>query len=88
MMPARPKLWLLDDQDERFKVYHYEAPEGSGSRLWIDLRGNMETKLFTRIRSNALGDGKTWIPLRPPQANYAVAKRRAFEFVARAAVPI
>jgi hypothetical protein len=34
-MPSKPKRWLLGDEDERFKLYHYEAPDGSGSALWI-----------------------------------------------------
>jgi hypothetical protein len=86
-MPSRPKRWLLGDEDERFKLYHYEAPDGSGSGLWIDMRYIKATQLFTRIRSNALGEG-AWMRFDPPQANFAVAKRRAFEIVARAAVPI
>lgn len=87
MMPARPKLWLLDNQDERFKVYHYEAPGGSGSGLWIDLRWSLNRKLFVSLRSNAIDDGTRWLRFDPPQANHAVAKRRAFEMIAQASVP-
>jgi hypothetical protein len=58
-----------------------------GSALWIDLRWSKATQLFTRIRSNAHGEGE-WIRFDPPQANFAVAKRRAFELVARVAGPL
>jgi hypothetical protein len=55
-MPSKPKRWFLGDEDELFKLHRYEAPDGSGSGLWIDLRYVKATQLFTRIRSNALGE--------------------------------
>jgi len=84
-MASKSKRWLLGDEDERFKIYHYEAPEGSRSGLWIDLRWSKASQLFTRIRSNVLGG--EWLKLDPPQSNYAVAKRRAFELIAFRTVP-
>jgi len=44
-MAIRPKRWSLGDEDERFKFYRYEAPDGSGSGLWIDLRWSKTTQL-------------------------------------------
>jgi hypothetical protein len=84
-MPSKPKRWLLGDEDEKCKLYHYEAPDGSGSGLWIDLRYVKATQVFNGIRSNAFENEK-WMLLRPPQTNYAVAKRRAFEMFAQACV--
>jgi hypothetical protein len=86
-MVAKPKQWPISEQTEKFIVRRYEAPEGSNSRLWIELRWSLKRQLFTAVRSNALDSGESWIILDPPQANHAVAKRRAFEMIAWGSVP-
>jgi hypothetical protein len=48
-MPSKPKRWFLGDEDELFKLHRYEAPDGSGSGLWIDLRYVKATQLFTEF---------------------------------------
>jgi hypothetical protein len=86
-MSSKPKQWFIADEDEKFHVYHYEAGEGANSALWIDLRWSIARKLFVSLRSNAIEDGTRWLRFDPPQANHAVAKRRAFEMIAQASVP-
>jgi hypothetical protein len=83
-----PNAGLLGDEDERFKLYHYEAPDGSGSGLWIDLRWSLKRELYTAFRSNALDDGETWVPFARPIRHHAVAKRQAFEAIAWSSVPL
>jgi len=86
-MPAKPKQWVLTDQDEKFRIFHYEAPEGSDSGLWIDLRWSIKRELYTAFRSNALDDGAVWVPFARAIKHHAVAKRQAFEAIAWASVP-
>jgi hypothetical protein len=85
-MAPKPKQWFLADEDEKFRVWRYEAGDGSNSGLWIDLRWSINRKLFVSLRSNAIDDGARWLRFDPPQANHAVAKRRAFEMIAQASV--
>jgi hypothetical protein len=87
-MASKPKHWLLGDEDERFKLYHYEAPDGSGSGLWIDLRWSIKRGLYVAFRSNAVDDGEFWIPFSRPIRHHAVAKRQAFEAIAWACKPL
>jgi hypothetical protein len=86
-MPAKPKQWPIAERTEKFIIYRYEAGENSGSHLWIEPRWSLKRQVFTALRSNALGNGASWIILDPPQANQAVAKRRAFEMVAWTSFP-
>jgi hypothetical protein len=53
-MARKPKQWVLTSESDKFKVYHYEAGEGSDSALWIGLRWSIKRELFTGFRSNAL----------------------------------
>jgi hypothetical protein len=45
-MSSKPKQWFLADEDEKFRLYHYEAGEGSNSRLWIDLRWSIKRERY------------------------------------------
>jgi hypothetical protein len=87
MRTSKPKQWTLGDVTEKFKVYHFEAGEGSNSRLWVDLRWSIKRELFTSIRSNAIDDGEMWLLFERPINNHAVAKRQAFELIAFRTVP-
>jgi hypothetical protein len=87
-MPSKPKQWFLADEDEKFRLYHYEAVKGRTATCASTCDGRLAASSSCSIRSNAIDDGERWLRFDPPQANYAVAKRRAFELVARAAVPI
>jgi hypothetical protein len=60
---SKPKQWVLSDQTEKFRVFRYEAPEGSESALWVELRWSLKRELYTAFRSNAVGEGELWIPL-------------------------
>ncbi len=86
-MPAKPKQWILTEEDEKFRVYHYEAGEGSDSCLWIDLRWSIGRELYTSFRSNAVDSGEVWIRFDRPIRHHAVAKRQAFEMIAWQSVP-
>jgi hypothetical protein len=68
-MSSKPKQWALTEESDKFKVYHYEAGEGSDSALWIDLRWSIKRELFTAFRSNAIDDGETWKHLRQADQN-------------------
>ena len=82
----KPKQWVLSDETEKFLTYHYEAPEGSESVLWVEVRWSIKRELYTSWRSEAVGDG-AWIPFLRPVKNHAVAKRMAFEAIAWATMP-
>jgi hypothetical protein len=86
-MRSKPERWLLGDEDEKFKIYHYEAAEGQDSGLMVDLRWSIARGLFVSVRSNAFEE-ETGIRLDPPIKNHAVAKRKCFELIALAAVPL
>ena len=86
-MPHKPKQWILTNEDEKFKVYHYEAGEGSNSALWIDLRWSIKRELYVSFRSNAIDDGNTSASFARPIKHHAVAKRQAFEMIAWSSVP-
>ena len=60
---SKPKQWVLSDQTEKFRVFRYEAPEGSESALWVELRWSLKRELYTAFRCNAVGEGELWIPL-------------------------
>jgi hypothetical protein len=87
-MKYKPKQWTLVDQDEKYRLWHFEAGEGSDSRLWIDLRQSVASGLYVTIRSNGLDGGKNWIRFAWPIKNHAVAKRSAFALIAYRTVPI
>jgi hypothetical protein len=86
-MPRKPKQWVLADQTDKFLIYHYEAPEGSNSALWVEVRWSLKRVLYTAFRSNTLGDSEAWIPFARSIRHHAVAKRQAFEAIALASVP-
>jgi hypothetical protein len=87
-MSPKPKQWVLTDQSEKFKIFHYEAGEGSNSGLWIDLRWSIRRELYVSFRSNAVEEGQTWVPFARPIKHHAVAKRQAFEAIAWASKPL
>jgi hypothetical protein len=37
---------VLSDQTEKFRVFRYEAPEGSESALWVELRWSLKRELL------------------------------------------
>jgi hypothetical protein len=87
-MPSKPKRWVLADESEKFRIYHYEAPEGSDSALWVEVRwSRLKRELYTAFRSNALDDSEAWVQFARPIKHHAVAKRQAFEAIAWASVP-
>jgi len=87
-MPAKPKQWALTSESEKFRVFHYEAGEGSNSGLWIDLRWSIKRELYVSFRSNAVDDGEVWVPFERSVRNHAVCKRMAFEQLAWMTVPL
>ena len=87
-MAPKPKQWFLADETEKFQIHRYEAPEGSESALWIEIRWSRKRELFTAWRSNAVDDGKEWFPFMRPIKNHAVAKRQAFEAITWLTVPL
>jgi|SRR5271166_3493194 len=88
---SKKKQWVLSSEGEKFKVYRYEAGEGSNSGLWIDLRWSIKRELYVSFRSNAVEAqvlGEDWIRFTRPIKHHAVAKRQAFEMVAWSSVPL
>ena len=81
-MPRKPKQWTLTSESEKFKVFHYEAPEGAESALWVEIRWRLKRELYTAFRSNAIDDGATWVTFTRPIRHHAVAKRQPFEAIA------
>jgi hypothetical protein len=86
-MTHKPKQWVLADQNDKFRLYHYEPREESESALWVDLRYSIERQLYVAFRSNAFEDSAAWIPFARPVKHHAVAKRQAFEAISLACVP-
>jgi hypothetical protein len=60
-------------------IHRYEAPEGSESAVWVEIRWSTKRKLFTAWRSNAVDDGEEWFQFLRPIKNHVVAKRQTFE---------
>jgi hypothetical protein len=87
-MPHKPKRWVLTSEGEKFKVFHYEAGEGSDSGLWIDLRWSIKRELYVAFKSNAIDERAVWLSFARPIKHHAVAKRQAFEAIAWASVPL
>jgi hypothetical protein len=85
---SKPKQWVLADQNEKFRVFRYEAPEVAESGLWVEVRWSIKRELYTAFRSNAVDDGVSWVPLARPIRHHAVAKRQAFEAIAWSCVPM
>ena len=83
---SKPKQWVLSDQTEKFRVFRYEAPEGSESALWVELRWSLKRELYTAFRSNAVGEGELWIPL-AGRSSITSSRSQAFEAMAWASVP-
>jgi hypothetical protein len=86
-MTHKPKQWVLADQNEKFRIFRYEAKEETESALWIDLRWSITRELYVAFRSNAFEDSEGWIPFARPVKHHAVAKRQAFEAISLACVP-
>ena len=87
-MPARPKQWILNAQDEKFITYRHEAPEGTQSGLWIELRYSISRSVYISYRTNASDGEPVWIRFDKPRVNHAVAKREAFAQIAYSTVPL
>jgi hypothetical protein len=56
----KPKQWAITDQDDKFITYRYEAPPGSESGLWVNLRWSNKRQLYTAFQSNAIDGAETW----------------------------
>jgi len=87
-MSRKPKQWALTAESEKFKVYRYEAGEGSNSALWIELRWSIKRELYVSFRSNAVDAGEVSAVFVRPIKHHAVAKRQAFEMIAWSSVPL
>lgn len=87
-MPAKPKQWILTQQDEKFITYRHEAPESAQSGLWIELRYSIGRAVYTSFRTNASEGEPVWIRFDKPRVNHAVAKREAFAAIAYSTVPL
>jgi hypothetical protein len=87
-LAPKPKRWRIADENEGSKIWRYENWMGheDGPPFWIELRYVKATGLFTGVRSELLelADNQ-WARLSPPQANQAVARRRALELCLRVA---
>ena len=79
---SKKKQWVLSSEGEKFKVFHYEAGEGSNSGLWVEVRWSVKRELYTAFRSNAVDEGEVWVPFESSVRNHAVCKRMAFEQLA------
>ena len=83
-MPSKPKLWMLADESEQFKIFRYEDQKKPD--LWVEIRYNKVTGYWTGVRTAWSTPEGSWQRLsEEPIRNHAVAKRRAFLFLLESA---
>jgi hypothetical protein len=84
---SKPKQWVLSDQTEKFRVFRYEAPEGSESALWVELRWSLKREALYGLPLQCRRRRRVVDSVGRPIKHHAVAKRQAFEAIAWASVP-
>jgi hypothetical protein len=78
-MPSKPKLWMLADENERFKIFRYQDQKKPD--LWVELRYNKVAERWTHVRCAFTEEDSGWHRWEAPIRNHAVAKRRSFLYL-------